>query len=62
MKYFRDDTSSIDETPARELAADIIEKLDELKWNDMDSYFEVEDLLTELINSWFEKKEKEGDE
>lgn len=61
MKYFRDDTSSIDETPARELAADILELLDELTWDDTESYFESEDLLTELINSWFEKKEKEGE-
>ena len=44
------DTSSIDETPARQIAADIIDSTPLLTHLEDDAYYECEDQLTELIN------------
>lgn len=46
------DTSSIDETPARQLAASIIDGTVQLTELEGDSYYECEDALTELINEF----------
>lgn len=48
------DTSSIDDTPARQLAASIIDGISELIELEGDSYYECEDALTELINKYKE--------
>lgn len=58
MKYFKKDTSSIDDTPARELAAEIIDSVPQLAELAGEPYFECEDLLTEIINNYFKQKEK----
>lgn len=49
------DTWSIDDTPARQLAAAIIEGTSELTELEGDSYYECEDALTELINKYKEE-------
>jgi len=46
------DTSSIDETPARQLAAFIIEETPQLTELEGDPYYECEDALTELLNEY----------
>lgn len=46
------DTSSIDETPARELAASIIDHTPMLTDLEGDAYFDTEDTFTEIINNW----------
>jgi len=46
------DTSSIDETPARQLAASIIDGTSQLSELKGISYYECEDALTELINEF----------
>jgi hypothetical protein len=46
------DTWSIDETPARQLAAFIIENTSELTELEGEAYYECEDRLTELINKF----------
>lgn len=46
------DTSSIDETPARQLAASIIDDTSQLTELEGESYYECEDALTELINEF----------
>ena len=46
------DTSSIDETDARELAAEIIDSLPQLTELEGESYYECEDALTELLNEY----------
>lgn len=45
------DTSSINETPARQLAASIIDNTSQLTELEGESYYECEDALTELINN-----------
>lgn len=44
------DTSSIDETPARQLASFIIDETSQLTELEGEAYYECEDGLTELIN------------
>ncbi len=46
------DTSSFDETPARQLASFIIDKTSQLTELEGESYYECEDGLTELINEF----------
>jgi hypothetical protein len=46
------DTSSIDETPARQLAASIIDETSQLTELEGEAYYECEDVLTELINEF----------
>lgn len=46
------DTSSIDETPARQLAASIIDDTSQLTELEGEAYYECEDALTELINEF----------
>lgn len=46
------DTSSIDETDARELAAEIIDSLPQLTELEGEPYYECEDELTEIINKY----------
>lgn len=46
------DTSSIDETPARRLAASIIDETSQLTELEGEAYYECEDALTELINEF----------
>lgn len=46
------DTSSINDTPARQLAAFIIDKTSQLTELEGESYYECEDGLTELINEF----------
>ena len=48
----KEDTTSIDDTPARQLAAFIIENTSEFTELEGDSYYECEDALTELINKY----------
>jgi hypothetical protein len=48
------DTWSIDNTPARQLAAAIIEGTSELTELEGEAYYECEDALTELINRYKE--------
>ena len=56
MKYYRKETDSIDETPARELSSIIIDGLP-IDVEDGEKYFELEDKLTEIINSYFKTME-----
>lgn len=58
-KYYREDTESIDETPARELAAIIIDDLPNyFDWvEDGEEYFKLEDEITEIINNYFQEME-----
>lgn len=58
--YYREETSSIDETPARELAATIIDDLPNYfdLVEDGEEYFRLEDELTEIINNYFLEKER----
>lgn len=62
---YRDDTSSIDETPARQLAnyiidgdTSLLDALDSIVQGRLDGglsterYYEIEDELTEHINTW----------
>lgn len=56
MKLYKKDTSSIDETPARDIAAMVITLLNHEgyltdKQVEGDSYYFLEDLLTEKINN-----------
>ena len=46
------DTSSINDTPARQLAASIIDNTSQLTELEGESYYECEDGLTELINEF----------
>ncbi|MDD4068840.1 MAG: hypothetical protein PHF05_00135 [Candidatus Izemoplasmatales bacterium] len=46
------DTSSINETDARKLAAEIIDSLPQLTELEGDLYYECEDALTELLNEY----------
>lgn len=46
------DTSSIDETPARQLASFIIDETSQLTELEGEAYYECEDALTELINEF----------
>jgi hypothetical protein len=46
------DTSSINDTPARELAAEIIDGLPNLTELEGEPYYECEDALTEFINKY----------
>ena len=46
------DTSSINETDARKLAAEIIDSLPQLTELEGDPYYECEDALTELLNEY----------
>lgn len=46
------DTSSIDETDARQLAAEIIDSLPQLTELEGEPYYECEDALTELLNEY----------
>lgn len=57
--YYREDTDSIDETPARELAAIIIDDLPNyFDWvEDGEEYFKLEDEITEIINNYFQEME-----
>ena len=48
----KDDTDSIDETPARMLAAMIIDHMPELSGLEEDAYYNCEDKLTEFINEY----------
>lgn len=48
----KDNTDSIDDTPARMLAAMIIDHLPELSRLEDDAYYECEDKLTEFINEY----------
>ena len=48
----KDDTSSIDNTPARALAAQIIDGNEKLTHLEGKPYYECEDELTELINNY----------
>jgi hypothetical protein len=48
----KEDTDSINDTPARELAAEIIDGISQLTDLEGDPYYECEDELTELINKW----------
>lgn len=48
----KDVTDSIDDTPARMLAAIIIDYMPELSELEDDAYYECEDRLTELINGY----------
>ena len=58
MKYYRKETDIIQDTPARELSAIIIESLSLLTNLEGDEYYEVEDELTEIINNYFKSEEK----
>lgn len=46
------DTSSINDTPARQLAASIIDNTSQLTELEGEAYYECEDALTELINKF----------
>lgn len=46
------DTSSINETPARQIAAKIIDGIEQLSHLEDEPYYECEDALTELINEF----------
>lgn len=46
------DTSSINDTPARQLAASIIDDTSQLTELEGEAYYECEDALTELINKF----------
>ena len=48
----KDDPDSIDETPARMLAAMIIDHMPQLSGLEEDAYYECEDKLTEFINEY----------
>lgn len=48
----KDDTDSIDDTPARMLAAMIIDHMPELSLLEDDAYYKCEDKLTEFINDY----------
>ena len=56
MKYYRRETDNIDETPARELSAIVIDDLP-IDVEDGENYFELEDKLTEIINNYFKTME-----
>lgn len=58
MKYYRKKTDVIQDTPARELSAIIIESLSLLTNLEGDEYYDVEDELTEIINNYFKSEEK----
>ena len=48
----KDNTDSIDDTPARMLAAMIIDHMPQLSGLEDDAYYECEDKLTEFINNY----------
>lgn len=61
IKYSREETEDINETPARELSAIIIDSLSLLQDHPFahgEKYFDLEDELTQIINDYFKAIEQ----
>lgn len=56
-KFYREDTSEVQNTPARQLAVEIISSVPVLDVAHGDEYYEYEDLITTAVNDWFKRQE-----